>query len=954
MSTSLWDAKLIAYLHDPPHKVVCLSQRVAHEEQSGQLLAALGLSINTFERQADHLAAAADRPASTGNLPIDWCAKPSITRVGGGEVTWVTNRLAAAVGSVSATALTAEIVQILQEIRDLDAKQRFFWVWRLLRPTLQQTGKGRPNCERIGPWWDVLPADTRIPDHTIWSHARLVSAVHTSLPQPALLEFRLGPVQSFIRQARRTRDLWASSWLLSYLAAWGAWRLSQETGPDSVLFPDLSQNPLIDLWLRQAMVGAPSETLLTNELSEVAAMPNRFVALVPFADTEKLAGLIVESIRQRYADITGEARKFAEMSLRNSGTSAASSVDTPEWKSYWHHVENCFPEISWVAVAFPANLSSAGFYEVIQRANDLSGDAEVQQSIQSLKTEAAQSPYQPNPASAYKLLYRLLQDATDSRKQIRIQSQWSGEGERCTVCGERPCIPLVSTIASRSQQIAAWSSFAHALLRHTQYVWIRLDGREMVCGLCLAKRGLARAVEEIEQAQWSREPRFPSTAAVATVEWRRKVDQQAQTNENLAKALQQLKQTASSANADREMALYREPRSAALSTIDARLLIAENTSQVEDEYSPEHAKALIEAATELRRVVKKEVSGLGSPSGYFAILAMDGDNLGKWLSGASPSSVTLGDVVHPDVRSQMQDGLHQPAPYGPSRHAGLSAELNDFAIFGVPAIIEETYGALVYSGGDDVLAFLSPSKVFDAALKLRLGFAEGGGATLSPRRAFLPYTQHTQQQAAGASTSEGMHYWLGTGLTMSAGIAIAHHMTDLRAVIEAAFEMEEKAKEPGGKKKGRDALSIAVLKRSGERLEVWMPWFATSNNGGKLASLDVLQDWLSAFSGPASSTASTAAISPSILGDLRAERAIACADIAGKAKALTLRLEFLISRHSRAPGASQPSQAASLAEKTVSLWKELVSRGWAEEEAWDHACLNLIAVAAFLAREHRQ
>ena len=32
------------------------------------------------------------------------------------------------------------------------------------------------------------------------------------------LHFTLGPVQGFVSQARRTRDLWAGSFLLSYLS----------------------------------------------------------------------------------------------------------------------------------------------------------------------------------------------------------------------------------------------------------------------------------------------------------------------------------------------------------------------------------------------------------------------------------------------------------------------------------------------------------------------------------------------------------------------------------------------------------------------------------------------------------------------------------------------------------------------------------------------------------------
>ena len=33
------------------------------------------------------------------------------------------------------------------------------------------------------------------------------------------LSFSIGPVQSFVVQSRRTRDLWASSWLLSRLSS---------------------------------------------------------------------------------------------------------------------------------------------------------------------------------------------------------------------------------------------------------------------------------------------------------------------------------------------------------------------------------------------------------------------------------------------------------------------------------------------------------------------------------------------------------------------------------------------------------------------------------------------------------------------------------------------------------------------------------------------------------------
>ena len=58
----------------------------------------------------------------------------------------------------------------------------------------------------------LLPADTRVPDHTIWQHLDLTAAFATALQagegNPALLTVSFGPVQEFIAQARTTSDLW--------------------------------------------------------------------------------------------------------------------------------------------------------------------------------------------------------------------------------------------------------------------------------------------------------------------------------------------------------------------------------------------------------------------------------------------------------------------------------------------------------------------------------------------------------------------------------------------------------------------------------------------------------------------------------------------------------------------------------------------------------------------------
>ncbi len=82
----------------------------------------------------------------------------------------------------------------------------------------------------LGALWQMLPADTRIPDHSIWAHLDTVSALHTALAdgdQPALLAMSFGPVQGFIAQARSTSDLWAGSHLLSSIV----WEALQPSSP---------------------------------------------------------------------------------------------------------------------------------------------------------------------------------------------------------------------------------------------------------------------------------------------------------------------------------------------------------------------------------------------------------------------------------------------------------------------------------------------------------------------------------------------------------------------------------------------------------------------------------------------------------------------------------------------------------------------------------------------------
>ena len=79
--------------------------------------------------------------------------------------------------------------------------------------------------------------------------------------------FTIGPVQSFVAQARRTKDFWAGSFLLSFLS--GVAMAATEEAGGKVLFPKPDENYLRALRGKNAK--GPRQ----------GNVPNRFKAEVP-------------------------------------------------------------------------------------------------------------------------------------------------------------------------------------------------------------------------------------------------------------------------------------------------------------------------------------------------------------------------------------------------------------------------------------------------------------------------------------------------------------------------------------------------------------------------------------------------------------------------------------------------------------------------------------------------
>jgi CRISPR-associated protein Cmr2 len=223
-----------------------------------------------------------------------------------------------------------EVEQTVQPaISDLDSlpetqrwRAQFFSHWRLWPKNAAE------RDYRLG----LLPADTRIPDHTIWNHMQIVSALagcqggDGRALKPAFLKLQLGPVQDFIAQARSTRDLWSGSYLISWLMATGMKALSAEIGPDAVVFPNLRGQPVFDLqwrddlWEKVHIGDVPVWDSLHHDHRDLLTpnLPNVFLAVVPAARAAELGELVERAIHEVWKDIADKVWAYCDGALLES------------------------------------------------------------------------------------------------------------------------------------------------------------------------------------------------------------------------------------------------------------------------------------------------------------------------------------------------------------------------------------------------------------------------------------------------------------------------------------------------------------------------------------------------------------------------------------------------------------------------------------------------------------
>ncbi|NKB77110.1 MAG: type III-B CRISPR-associated protein Cas10/Cmr2 [Gammaproteobacteria bacterium] len=149
--------------------------------------------------------------------------------------------------------------------------------------------------------------------------------------------FSLGPVQDFIYQARRTRDFWAGSFVLSWLSAVAMREVIEQTGStESILFPKIESDFLDFLEGDRGTRGGPAQ----------GSVPNRFKAEIYIESFEPEK--VVEAVQAAWKSLADQVWK-GDLNQWLEEKDRKEKVDRREQtKKIWDQQISSFLEAVWV------------------------------------------------------------------------------------------------------------------------------------------------------------------------------------------------------------------------------------------------------------------------------------------------------------------------------------------------------------------------------------------------------------------------------------------------------------------------------------------------------------------------------------------------------------------------------------------------------------------------------
>lgn len=385
---TFWQKKVSALLHDPLTKVFDIQ---AHESLVEEICKSIGIEITKGGGEEDKIASAFDR------FPIPFERFGAQIRVNFNELNCFIHPLSANELKIDYSSIDQEkyVEKLKNDIKKLRSQNpeddKFYhalW-WEL------------PNIVDIS---QFLPADTRVPNHSIIDHVDSTAAVRSCIEagqaNASLAMISIGPVQEIISQARKTIDLWAGSYLLSYLIYQAIEYIGLTIGFDSIIYPYLRGNRFVYKTLEQHGVKFLNQSLIPQMHEKIASLPNVVLAILPSNRSNEIIENCKNKIKQKWREIAeGALREFDQNQLN---------------KKEFEKQIDLFPVINATQVILadnPSVLEKALIH--ISRSSDFQSYKRLIDKVQE------QGGYPPNAGTFYKYIYRILISKMNAIKIIR-------------------------------------------------------------------------------------------------------------------------------------------------------------------------------------------------------------------------------------------------------------------------------------------------------------------------------------------------------------------------------------------------------------------------------------------------------------------------------------------------------------------------------------------------------
>ncbi|WNZ23864.1 type III-B CRISPR-associated protein Cas10/Cmr2 [Leptolyngbya sp. NK1-12] len=916
MLTKFWQAKIWGLLHDPPLKPLIADKSGTGPWADLHVMAGWQApSKNDRLLQADYIAAASDRAAfgalpkwaevdysdelchllSGANIPFHLPEDSPLRqgrdrieaehlRIGKSDWNAYTNdekNLIKQLAKEEREAAEEFIRNIIpQEIkRSSDPKEVFWWMWRCLPEALSR------HPEISDPRLLLIPAETRIPDCSIWSHSSVAAALAGSLmgydgsdnSRPYIATFTFTPVQEVVKASRKMQDFWAGSWILHYLSACICWAWANEYGPDAIVYPSLYDQPLIDHWLLNQKFPLSTHPYWHKDLIRepmlrrllTAGFPNVLVIVLPESKVQSAMDLARRLLTGESQEIESPWMKLADqVKLDVFGNEPIASSVWEEWlKAQWQIYWTALPlgDLS-VPLAKPA---AASFETWRRKQNSLAGLS----NKDSLFEEAEAFFFQESPRAKTKIgelhlinvgswwapIFDQTRNSLSAIKNARVWSLPTAFGSRSTISG------IGSVVRREAKNDWVYSDETDGL-SPINYFWQKqrglFDGREQLNATEVVKRGLKKVLPKFLSLPSSSIPTYPDlTSGVAG--WLRQNQDEIPNYQKICEAVLAEFPWASEVavepwgipwvdDDEERRDTWRHPR-----LLNAGWLIDDYMPIPSDTTRPltqrEKQKQTKEETSKLRSFLDKYFSNR-NPTDWYVLACGDGDDMGEWLQGTKmepyqryvPSCFPKQQP--PEEEGQAFDNfLKQRKRMGPATHAALSRALLDFSNQLVPYLTEQRHaGRLIYSGGDDVLAYTNLWEWDGWLWDIRQCFK----GNQDPHDEFDNTGDYWQWKSRELpeNISPRPLFTMGKKASISFGIVIAHHSVPLAIALENLWAAEEEAKGhvlwQNGEKYSKDAVQVRVLYSNGNilkatsKFDVFNQWKELLNSKQNHSQLD--------------------------------------------------------------------------------------------------------------------